>query len=252
MVHVGVTPVRRAGRNGKTVALMVVDLGHTSNALDVIWLAAKQCKSELPASDLPVQATPYEERVEFVRRVVYKYGHMSVAEHASITFGISGISRACSHQLVRHRVGCSFSQQSQRCVKASTTADFIVPPSMKDDEFLTRRYVAALSQSIQNYTLLVADGVSKEDARFVLPQATETAIVVTMTARALIHFLHERLNPQAQWEIRALAHRMCEVACDAFLPDLFSGCITCKGGDDPVCGGERNMTICPYWYPARS
>src|SRR5512139_1206710 len=133
-------------------------------------------------------------------------GHESIIEHASVTFEISGISRACSHQLVRHRIA-SYSQESQRYVDLSAP-EFVVPPSVAEtpqaqviwDEFMG--HVAGTYQRLREL------GVRKEDARFVLPNATATRIIVTMNFRSLRHFFSVRCEKAAQWEIRALALEM--------------------------------------------
>lgn len=133
-------------------------------------------------------------------------GHESIIEHASITFEISGISRACSHQLVRHRIA-SYSQESQRYVDMSAP-EFVVPPSVADNAEAKALWDEFLGQVTDTYRRLRTLGVHKEDARFVLPNATATRIVVTMNFRTLRHFFSVRCDPAAQWEIRALALEM--------------------------------------------
>ncbi|UCD44588.1 MAG: FAD-dependent thymidylate synthase [Candidatus Bathyarchaeota archaeon] len=126
--------------------------------------------------------------------------------HLSFTFAIEGISRACSHQLVRHRGG-SFSQQSQRYVSVRRLGEkVIMPPLIKENaEELFTSHIEAASET---YRRMVAEGVSKEDARFVLPNAAETHLLMTMDGRSLIHFFGLRCCNRAQWEIRALADEM--------------------------------------------
>ena len=132
-------------------------------------------------------------------------GHASIIEHASATFEISGISRACSHQLVRHRIA-SYSQESQRYVSMAE-ADFIVPDAIDNREAfeIWRDAIATVHDA---YNDLCAVGVAKEDARLILPVATITRIIVTMNFRELRHFFTLRLKPAAQWEIREMAGRM--------------------------------------------
>jgi len=130
-------------------------------------------------------------------------GHESIIEHASITFEISGISRACSHQLVRHRIA-SYSQESQRYVDMSAP-EFVVPPSVADNVQALAIWDGFMSQVADTYHRLRELGVRKEDARFVLPNASATRIVVTMNFRSLRHFFSVRCETAAQWEIRALA-----------------------------------------------
>lgn len=143
---------------------------------------------------------PYFKRVERC----YKSGHMSVFEHAYVTFAVDGLSRACSHQLVRHRLA-SFCQQSQRYCKIDVNDDewFVMPDSLDEDgqaEFVMQMAVAATT-----YERLLERGVKPEDARYVLPEACKTKIVCTMNCRELFHFLDMRQSKAAQWEIRELA-----------------------------------------------
>lgn len=136
-------------------------------------------------------------------------GHESIIEHASATFEISGISRACSHQLVRHRLA-SYSQESQRYVSMDNP-EWVLPPSIMKDEEALKIWEQFAEKVKEAYRALRARGIAKEDARFVLPNATATRIVVTMNFRELRHFFRVRISPQAQWEIRELAVRMLEI-----------------------------------------
>lgn len=133
-------------------------------------------------------------------------GHESIIEHASVTFEISGISRACSHQLVRHRIA-SYSQESQRYVDMSAP-EFVVPPSVMDNPKAVAVWDDFMDGVTETYQRLRDLGVRKEDARFVLPNAAATRIIVTMNFRSLRHFFSVRGDPAAQWEIRDLALEM--------------------------------------------
>lgn len=133
-------------------------------------------------------------------------GHESIIEHASVTFEITGISRACSHQLVRHRIA-SYSQESQRYVDMSAP-EFVVPPSVADNPEALEVWDEFMGQVATAYHRLREMGVRKEDARFVLPNAAATRIIVTMNFRSLRHFFTVRCEKAAQWEIRALALEM--------------------------------------------
>jgi len=135
-------------------------------------------------------------------------GHESIVEHASATFEISGISRACSHQLVRHRIA-SYSQESQRYVDMSDPA-WVMPDAIADDARARAVWDSFVEQVKVAYRELREIGVLKEDARFVLPNAAATRIVVTMNFRELLHFFHLRITPEAQWEIRRVAIVMLE------------------------------------------
>ncbi len=134
-------------------------------------------------------------------------GHFSVLEHASFTFGIEGISRACSHQLVRHRLA-SYSQQSQRYVSQKERFEAVTPPSIACRPELRERYEGLLEEIHRVYGQFLDAGVPAEDARFVLPNAAATKLVVTMNARELHHFFNLRCCRRAQWEIRAVARDM--------------------------------------------
>jgi len=133
-------------------------------------------------------------------------GHESLIEHASVTFEISGISRACSHQLVRHRIA-SYSQESQRYVDMSDP-EFVVPPSVARDPEAQAVWDEFMAEVADTYHRLRELGVRKEDARFVLPNAAATRIIVTMNFRSLRHLFSVRCDKAAQWEIRGLSLEM--------------------------------------------
>jgi thymidylate synthase (FAD) len=136
-------------------------------------------------------------------------GHESIIEHASATFEISGISRACSHQLVRHRLA-SYSQESQRYVDMSEP-EWALPSQVLEDQRAMGVW-ADFAQAVKDaYRALRELGLRKEDARFVLPNAAATRIVVTMNFRELLHFFRIRVSWAAQWEIRDVAVRMLEL-----------------------------------------
>jgi len=179
------------------------------------------------------------ERQQALLRKILQLGHLSVLEHVSLTFGIEGISRACSHQLVRHRLA-SYSQQSQRYVKAGQRFSAVTPESIAARPDLHVRYQALLDQLHGFYSELLESGVPAEDARFVLPNAAETKIVVTMNARELRHFFELRCCRRAQWEIRAMAKAMLTEARRA-APILFAdagpGCVRGECPEGPMsCG----------------
>lgn len=142
---------------------------------------------------------------KFLRARV-REGHESLIEHASVTFEISGISRACSHQLVRHRIA-SYSQESQRYVDMSAP-ELVVPPQVAENPEALAVWDEFMGQAAETYRRLRALRVRKEDARFVLPNAAATRIIVTMNFRALRHFFTVRCDRAAQWEIRDLALEM--------------------------------------------
>ncbi len=138
--------------------------------------------------------------------------------HLNYTFAIEKVSRACSHQLVRHRIA-SFSQQSQRYITVKRLSEkIVVPPSVGDNIDAYNKVINAASDGYQS---LVDIGVPKEDARFVLPNAIETSMLMTMDGKALMHFLGLRNCNRAQWEVRALADRMLELL-RAVEPEIFN------------------------------
>jgi thymidylate synthase (FAD) len=212
--------------------LNVVLLRHTPEPEEVVAMAAKLCYSASGMEDLK-QKIETKDQETFVERLA-SIGHLSPVEHISFTFGIEGISRACSHQLVRHRVA-SYSQQSQRYVKEEQF-DFIIPPSIKQDQALTQEYKKFMADAQENYTRalkrLEAFGyqgeAGQQDARYLLPNAAETKIIVTMNARELLHFFRVRTCNRAQWEIRAMAERMLALA-KTTAPTIFAkagpGCL---------------------------
>ena len=142
-------------------------------------------------------------------RARIREGHESLIEHASATFEVSGISRACSHQLVRHRIA-SYSQESQRYVSLPDP-EWVLPSAIVDEpeaQVIWERFAGEVKAA---YRALRELGVRKEDARFVLPNAAATRIVVTMNFRQLLHVFRLRISPAAQWEIRDVCVRMLEL-----------------------------------------
>ncbi|MBU0494905.1 MAG: FAD-dependent thymidylate synthase [Chloroflexi bacterium] len=178
--------------------------------------AARLCYAPIDAIQLLEQLSAAQ--IERLLRQVIRSGHHSVLEHASFTFAIGGISRVTSHQLVRHRLA-SYSQQSQRYVSYERI-EYVTPPAIAGDPSLLTRYETAMAAAHELYVDLQQAGVAGEDARYVLPNATATNLVVSMNARELRHFLTVRCCNRAQWEIRGLAHAM-RRAVLAVAPVLF-------------------------------
>jgi len=161
----------------------------------------------------------------FIQRRL-REGHESIIEHASATFEISGISRACSHQLVRHRLA-SYSQESQRYVDMAD-AEFVVPDSIATDREAQAVWDEFMARVQDAYRTLRQRGVRKEDCRFLLPNATATRIVMTMNFRELRYFIKLRgLNPAAQWEIRELANRILDLVYEQ-APSVFQDLIDAR------------------------
>ena len=160
---------------------------------------------------------------------LYKNGHHSVFEHIYFTFKIEGISRACSHQLVRHR-HCSFTQRSQRyCAEGGF--EYVTPPSVHDKE-ITGTYNYVMSDISEYYDQLQQRGISNEDARMVLPNACKTSLYLSCNLRELIHIANERLCARAQWEIRELVKQMVALVHPnlqfMLVPKCKSGRIVCN------------------------
>jgi len=198
--------------------IKVTLLSHTMNPENTVQSAIKQCYSPKGGSEL-LDESKKKLNKNLISQVISS-GHRSTIEHASFTFAIEGISRACTHQLVRHRIA-SYSHQSQRYVKVKDgDFEFITPPSIASDPEKKKQYDDTMKQIGKLYEELTDKGIKAEDARFLLPNAAETKIVVTMNARALLNFFQERLCTRAQWEIRQLAQKMLkEVSKKA--PEIF-------------------------------
>jgi thymidylate synthase (FAD) len=173
----------------------------------LIYTACRTCYSELDPQEIFRKATAGEIEPAKMQRLisnVIESGHGSTIEHVVFTFGISGVSRTLSHQLVRHRAGVAFDQQSQRYVTYKRAAT-MEPQTIADSEPSVReRYEKQVADSMAAYADLVAAGIPAEDARFVFPNATRTNLVMTTNLRALIHMSGLRLCTMAQWEIRRL------------------------------------------------
>lgn len=163
---------------------------------------------------------------------LYRNGHHSVFEHIYFTFKIEGISRACSHQLVRHR-HCSFTQRSQRYC-SEDGFDFITPPTINRTEFM-----ADITTIERWYELYREDDIPNEDARYILPNACATDMYISCNLRELIHIANERLCSRAQWEIRDLVKQMVELVDPELqfmlVPKCQSGRIICNS----PCGGVK-------------
>src|SRR4051794_29369568 len=173
----------------------------------LIYTACRTCYSELPPEEIFRRAVDGEIEPANMQRLITRViesGHGSTIEHVVFTFAVSGVSRTLSHQLVRHRAGVAFDQQSQRYVSYKQPA-YMVPGSIADAEDSVRdRFLDEMQGSLSFYEDLLEAGIPGEDARFVMPNATRTNLVMTANLRALIHMSGLRLCTMAQWEIRRL------------------------------------------------
>ena len=216
-------------------------IAHTPEPEKLTATAAKLCYSSSDIGTLRDGLT--EDKVDSFIDMIVSIGHESVLEHVSFTFGIEGISRACSHQLVRHRIA-SYSQKSQRYVNENGF-EFITPPEIDalpeaKEEFdrimdeITASYKKIADMLTDKHKVcLMAEGMDEkqaaskarklanEDARFLLPNACETKIVVTMNVRSLFNFFRHRCCNRAQWEIRAVANEMLRLCLEA-APHIFA------------------------------
>ena len=232
--------------------MKVMLIAHTPEPEKIVATAAKLCYSSSNISSLKEGLT--EDKTRSFIEMLASIGHESVFEHVSFTFGIEGISRACSHQLVRHRIA-SYSQKSQRYVNENGF-EFITPPEIEElpeakaefdrlMEQITESYDKIADLLTANHTArLTAEGLDEktaaskarklanEDARFVLPNACETKIVVTMNVRSLFNFFEHRCCNRAQWEIRAVAEEMLRL-CKEAAPNIF-----CHAGPSCVVSGK--------------
>ncbi len=186
--------------------IRVTLLEHTPEPERVVAMSARLCYSPSGAAELAEKMTP--ETVERMVKMLVEMGHASTLEHVSFTFGIEGVSRTLTHQLVRHRIA-SYSQQSQRYV-AAHDFQYIIPPSIAEKPEAKKKFEALMQEIRETYDSFVEMDIPKEDARYVLANAAETKIVVTMNARSLLHFFNLRCCYRAQWEIREMAYKMLE------------------------------------------
>ncbi|MGE5554044.1 MAG: FAD-dependent thymidylate synthase [Betaproteobacteria bacterium] len=178
-------------------------IAHTPDPERVVAAAARLCYSPVGAAEL-LEGLADAEVGEFLDKLA-EAGHESPTEHATFTFAVEGVSRALSHQLVRHRIA-SYSQQSQRYVREDRF-DYVMPPSIAQSPEGRELFERTMADLREAYGRL-AELVPREDARYVLPNACETKIVITMNARSLRNFFELRCCTRAQWEIRQLAEAM--------------------------------------------
>ena len=193
--------------------MKVMLLAYTQNADAICAAAGNSCYSNKPASEI-VEDIDSE---KVLSRIV-GMGHHSVIEHAVFTFSVEGVSRALTHQLVRHRMA-SFSQQSQRYVSL-TEPTYVTPHTIEGDPEAEKRFEETMESIWKAYRDLEEMGIPAEDARYLLPNGCTTNITITMNARELLHFFSLRCCNRAQWEIREMADRMLEL-CMEVSPVIF-------------------------------
>ena len=239
-------------------------IAHTPNPESVVASAAKLCYSKVGVDDIQKNLT--EDGIEKFVSMLSTIGHHSPLEHCTFTFAVEGISRACSHQLVRHRIA-SYSQQSQRYVKLDKF-DYIIPTAIENNEFAKDIFLNAMEQDQKAYNGIVEELMNEyiassgytlasipkseynrleklaiEDARYVFPNACETKIVFTMNVRTLMNFFTHRCCDRAQWEIRDLANEML-IQVKEIAPTLFkkagASCVRGKCPEGSMsCGNPK-------------
>ncbi|MHB8171907.1 MAG: FAD-dependent thymidylate synthase [Thermincolia bacterium] len=178
-------------------------INHTPEPEKTVAAAARLCYSPVGAAQLMEDFT--EGKAEHFLDMLMKLGHMSPTEHVTFTFAIEGVSRALSHQLVRHRIA-SYSQKSQRYVNEEQFT-YVIPPTIEANPRAKAVFVEKMAEIHKAYEELSLV-VPKEDARYVLPNACETKLVATFNCRSLYNFFQHRCCRRAQWEIRELAHKI--------------------------------------------
>ena len=239
-------------------------IAYTPNPEEVVASAAKLCYSKVGVDEIQENLT--EEGIEKFVSMLSAIGHHSPLEHCTFTFAVEGISRACSHQLVRHRIA-SYSQQSQRYVKLDKF-DYIIPTAIENNEFANDIFLNAMEQDQKAYNGIVEELMNEyiassgytlasipkneynkleklaiEDARYVFPNACETKIVFTMNVRTLMNFFTHRCCDRAQWEIRDLANEML-IQVKEIAPTLFkkagASCVRGKCPEGSMsCGNPK-------------
>ena len=228
--------------------LKVILLRATPDPDEIVALGARLCYAQADIESLRERVEAADQQ-KFVARVMER-GHLSVTEHASFTFAVEGVSRALLAQLTRHRIA-SFSVQSQRYVSMADGFDYVIPPSIAalgsdaEQEFIDQMNTMHTWYCAWQEKLGGAKEASNEDARFVLPNAAATRLVVTMNARELMHFFELRCCNRAQWEIREMAWQMlaqCRKAAPALFEHAGPACLrgACPEGKS-TCGRAKEI-----------
>jgi len=214
-------------------------IGFTPNPEKLPAMAAKLTHTIAKPKELERSS---DKELKAILDHVVNLGHTSVIEHTSFTFAISDVSRSLTHQLVRHRIA-SYAQQSQRYVNLNEP-NYVTPPKIEKNKEMKKAYDKTMENIWTEYNKLLKLDIPAEDARFVLPNATCTNIIVTMNARSLLNFFELRCCQHAQWEIRKLANKMLQEV-KKVAPNIFK-----KAG--PACKSKgiclENKKDCPL-YP---
>ena len=183
-------------------------ISYPENMLKTIYTACRTCYSADTPLNIYDKDVTDEKMLSLIKRVIGS-GHYSTIEHIQVSFAISNVSRACTHQLVRHR-HMSFSQKSQRYVKEKGPFDYIIPPTIARDEALKEKFIQFMEEISKKYLEFTEAGIPAEDARAVLPNACATSMIASLNLRELIHIANLRLCTRAQYEIRLMVKAMCD------------------------------------------
>ncbi len=178
------------------------------NLLDVVYTACRTCYSPDGAVEIYENHTGDKEKMLSLIKKVISSGHYSTIEHIQLSFAINNISRAATHQLVRHR-HMSFSQKSQRYVREKGEIDYVIPPAIEANRELCRKFENFIKITSDLYQEFINNGIKSEDARSILPNAAVSSIVTSLNLRELIHLANLRLCTRAQLEIRMVVKKMC-------------------------------------------
>ncbi len=219
--------------DNKIAPPMVELLTYTPEPEKLVAVAARRSYDKRPAKQIWEEMN--DVKVSRLLDRVISHGHLSVLEHANFTFAIEGISRALSHQLVRHRIA-SYTQQSQQRA-SEQDFDFIIPPAIQSNPVLCREFQEKMGELTDFYRKALDMGITKGQARYALPNACMTRVIMTMNARSLFNLISQRACGVEEWEFRALAIKM-HMTLLTVAPNIFKyagpKCITdlvCREGE---------------------
>ena len=196
-------------RNNKPVVKLI---SKPDNMLKTVYTACRTCYSADSPLNIYDNSNDEEKMLKLIKNVISS-GHHSTIEHIQVSFAISNVSRACTHQLVRHR-HMSFSQKSQRYVTEKGQFDYIIPPTIDKNPELREKFINFMGEISDKYQEFIEAGIPAEDARFVLPNATSSSLVASLNLREMIHLANLRLCTRAQYEIRCMVKDMCKALTD--------------------------------------
>lgn len=223
----------------------IVDLiSMPDNCLKTIYTACRTCYSAIYPVEIWKADTSPDKMLNLVKKVL-ESGHLSTIEHCQYVFSISGVSRACTHQLVRHR-HMSFSQKSQRYVTEKGQFEYVVPPTLKNSP-LKKEYEEFMGSISSFYAKMIEQGIPAEDARYVLPNGATSSLIASLNLREMIHLANLRLCTNAQLEIRKMVQKMCKLVVEKepWLDEYLVPKCEAKGFCDEIksCGRKPVKTV---------